>query len=192
MTRLSARELNRALLSRQHLLRRCDVPELDVVSGLVGLHAQIPVGPYVALWSRLHNYDPSRLSTMVSSRALVRTALMRSTIHLVTPDDCMTLRPLVQPVLDRDLHTNSAHGRVVRDLDLDAVVRHGLELLDAQPRTPSELGKAMHERWPAAKPESGLRRAQPGGAGADPAARNVGRCRPDRARFGADVAWPVG
>lgn len=79
---------------------------------------------------------------------------MRSTIHLVTPEDCMSLRPLVQPVLDRDLYTNSAHGPVVRDLDLDAVVRHGLELLDAQPRTPSELGKALHERWSDRKPES--------------------------------------
>lgn len=154
MTRLSTRELNRALLSRQHLLRRSDEPELDVVSGLVGLHAQIPVGPYVALWSRLRRYDPSRLSGMIESRELVRTALMRSTIHLVTPADCMTLRPLVQQVLDRDLYTNSAHASTVRDLDLDVVVRHGLELLDAQPRTPSELGKAMHERWPDAKPES--------------------------------------
>ncbi|WP_112274363.1 winged helix DNA-binding domain-containing protein [Lentzea terrae] len=154
MTRLSARELNRALLSRQHLLRRCDEQELDVVSGLVGLHAQIPVGPYMALWSRLRRYDPLRLSRLIESRELVRTALMRSTIHLVTPDDCMTLRPLVQQVLDRDLFTNSAHAATVRDLDLDAVVRHGLELLDVQPRTPSELGKAMHERWPDAKPES--------------------------------------
>jgi hypothetical protein len=154
MTRLSTRELNRALLSRQHLLRRSDVPELDVVSGLVGLHAQIPVGPYVALWSRLRRYDPLPLSRMIESRELVRTALMRSTIHLVTPADCMTLRPLVQQVLDRDLYTNSAHAATVRDLDLDAVVRHGLELLDTQPRTPSELGKAMHSQWPDAKPES--------------------------------------
>lgn len=64
-TRLSVRALNRALLSRQFLLRRHDLPGRDVVGHLVGLHAQIPVGPYVALWSRLWRYRPDRLSTMV-------------------------------------------------------------------------------------------------------------------------------
>ena len=152
--RLSARILNRALLSRQYLLHRHGLSERDVVEHLVGLHAQIPVGPYIALWSRLDEYRPERLSTMVTERSLVRVALMRSTIHLVTPEDCMTLRPLVQPVLDRDLHQNSSHSAVVRGLDLDEVVRHGLELLDERPRTPSELGKALHERWPDRKPDT--------------------------------------
>ncbi|RAS70058.1 winged helix DNA-binding protein [Lentzea atacamensis] len=91
---------------------------------------------------------------MVSERELVRTALMRSTIHLVTAEDCLTLRPLVQPVLDRDLHRNSAHSAAVRGLDLDAVVERGLALLDERPRTPSELGKALHEHWPDRKPET--------------------------------------
>lgn len=152
--RVTTRVLNRALLSRQHLLHRCELPERDVVEHLVGLHAQIPVGPYVALWSRLRSYRPERLSTMVAERELVRTALMRSTIHLVTPDDCLGLRPLVQPVLDRDLHQNSSHRAVVRNLDLDAVVERGLELLDERPRTPSELGRALHEHWPDRKPET--------------------------------------
>ncbi|MFS8097196.1 winged helix DNA-binding domain-containing protein [Lentzea alba] len=152
--RLSARALNRALLSRQHLVKRQELPEREVVEHLVGLHAQIPVGPYLALWSRLRRYRPDALSAMVADRSLVRTALMRSTIHLVTPDDCLTLRPLMQPVLDRDLYTNSAHAAVVKDLDLDAVVKAGLELLDERPRTPSELGKALHERWPDRKPDT--------------------------------------
>jgi len=153
-TRLSTRVLNRALLTRQHLLDRRDLPERDVVEHLVGLHAQIPVGPYVALWSRLESYRPEPLSTMVTERELVRTALMRSTIHLVTAQDCLALRPLVQPVLDRDLYQNSSHKKVVQGLDLDAVVEHGLALLDERPRTPSELGKALHERWPDRKPDT--------------------------------------
>jgi hypothetical protein len=152
--RLSARALNRALLSRQYLLRRLDLPERDVVEHLVGMHAQIPVGPYVGLWARLKKYQPERLSTMVVNRELVRTALMRSTIHLVTPDDCMTLRPFVQQVLDRDLYTNSSHAAVVKGLDLDEVVKAGLELLDEQPRTPADLGRALHERWPDRKPDT--------------------------------------
>ncbi|RAS70059.1 hypothetical protein C8D87_101359 [Lentzea atacamensis] len=42
--RLSPRVLNRALLSRQYLLRRHDLPERDVVEHLVGMHSQIRWG----------------------------------------------------------------------------------------------------------------------------------------------------
>lgn len=152
--RLSTRALNRALLTRQLLTLRQDWSEIETIEHLVGMHSQIPVGPYIGLWSRLRRYTPQRLSTMLAERQLVRTALMRSTIHLVTPDDCAALRPLVQPVLDRDLYSNSSHGPAVKGLDLAEVVAAGLKLLDEQPRTPSELGKLLRQRWPDRKPES--------------------------------------
>jgi hypothetical protein len=61
---------------------------------------------------------------------------------------------VVQPVLDRDLYSNSTHGKVVKGLDLDAVVAAGRALLDEQPRTPAELGKLLAQKWPDSKPES--------------------------------------
>ena len=47
---LSQRALNRALLARQLLLERTDMPIL-AVRHLVGLQAQAPNPPYVALWT---------------------------------------------------------------------------------------------------------------------------------------------
>src|SRR2546430_6406333 len=40
-------------------------------------------------------------STLFPYTTLFRSALMRSTIHLVSARDCLQLRPLVQTVLDR-------------------------------------------------------------------------------------------
>jgi len=79
---------------------------------------------------------------------------MRSTIHLVSATDALALRPLVQPVLDRDLFTNHTHGRSMRGLDTGELIAAGRELLDERPCTPSDLGRLLAQRWPDRNPAS--------------------------------------
>jgi hypothetical protein len=86
--KLSERALNRALLARQLLLRRSSLTALAVVEHLVGLQAQTPNAPYIALWSRLTDFEPRVLTELIDDRQIVRIALMRSTIHSVTSRDC--------------------------------------------------------------------------------------------------------
>jgi hypothetical protein len=136
--------LNRATLERQLLLRRSQLPVLEAVEHLVGLQAQEPADPYTALWSRLEGFRPDELATLLVERRLVRIALMRSTIHLVTADDCLAIRPLVQPVLDAEL----ARYRDVRGVDLDAVLAFARELVAERPRSGRELRAALAERFP--------------------------------------------
>src|SRR5690349_10478771 len=103
--RLSLRALNRTLLERQLLLRRADRSAVEAIDHLVGLQAQLPQVPYVALWTRLAGFDPEDLSALILDRRAVRLALFRSTVHLVTAEDCLAFRPVLQDFLDHAFQT---------------------------------------------------------------------------------------
>jgi Winged helix DNA-binding domain len=141
---LSRRALNRATLERQLLLRRATLSPLDAIERLVGLQAQVPLNPYTALWSRLEGFRPEALAELLEQRKVVRIAVMRSTIHLVSADDCLLLRPLMQPVLDAEL----ARYRHLRGVDVDAVLAFAREVVEERPRSGGELRAALAERFP--------------------------------------------
>jgi hypothetical protein len=148
MRTLSRRALNRATLARQLLLSRAELSPLAAVEHLAGLQAQTPHTWYVGLWSRIAGVRTADIAALLTSRAAVRIALMRSTVHFVSAADALALRPLVQPVLDRDLFGNSLHGRWMTGLDVAAVAAAGREVLADRPLTPAELGTALLERFP--------------------------------------------
>ena len=143
---LSRRALNRATLARQMLLRRHDIAILDAVERLVGLQAQTALTWYTGLWTRLADFRAEELAALLMDRKVVRIALMRSTIHLVTARDCLELRPLVQPVIERSLSGN--FGRHLVGIDPADLIAAGREILEAGPMIFSELGRALAERWP--------------------------------------------
>src|SRR5687767_7626076 len=143
---MDARALNRATLERQFLLRRVDRPALEVVDHLVGMQAQVPNDPYLALWSRIEGFDPGELAQLMLDRKVVRCGLMRGTIHLVTDRDSVALRPLMQPLFDRTYGGRSFAGRL--GVDLEDVKAACLQLLTERPRTKAEVKAALSERWP--------------------------------------------
>ena len=155
---LSSQALNRALLSRQGLLS--PPPHLagatpagrviEMVEHLVGLQAQAPFPPYYGLWSRLADFQPSDLATLITERKVVRLALMRGTIHLVSARDGLRLRPLVQPVMDRAL--KAVFGTRLADIDTRSLAAAGRALVEEEPRTFSELGALLSPQWPGHDP----------------------------------------
>ncbi len=151
---LGPRALGRALLARQMLLARARIPALEAIERLVGLQAQVPAPPYVGLWSRLADFAAAELSDLISTRAAVRVVAMRSTIHLLSARDCLALRPVLQPVLDRSLWTGSPFGRQLAGMDIEELVAAGRAIVEQQPCTTAELGVKLGERWPDRDPAS--------------------------------------
>jgi hypothetical protein len=155
---LSLRALNRALLARQMLLAPAPLPPgadrgrrvVEMVEHLAGLQAQAPFPPYYGLWCRLAGFAPEDLAGLLVNRQVVRIALMRGTIHLVSARDCLLLRPLVQPVFDRALAT--LFGKDRAGIDVAALAGAGRALVEAEPRTFSELGALLSGRWPGHSP----------------------------------------
>ncbi|WP_441247798.1 winged helix DNA-binding domain-containing protein [Kitasatospora sp. McL0602] len=150
---LTRRELGRAVLARQQLLVRGAGPADEMIGRLVGLQAQAaPEPPYLGLWSRLADFRPEQLTELLEQRRVVRVALQRGTIHLVTAADCLALRPLLQPVLDRGLR--GSYGRQLAGLDVAEVAARGRELVERQPMTFQQLGERLGPHWPEHDPAS--------------------------------------
>jgi hypothetical protein len=125
------------------------MPAIEAVEHLVGLQAQEPLNPYTALWSRLEGFEPESLAALLEQRKVVRIPLMRSTIHLVSAEDCLVLRPLMQPVLDAEMRRHAEFAPQLRDLDLEPVLELARSLFAERPRTGRELQAELAASFPA-------------------------------------------
>jgi hypothetical protein len=142
---LSTRALNRALLERQMLLRRTTLTPARMIEHLVATQAQVPNAPYLTLWARIEDFGHEALTRLITTRRVVRLVLMRSTIHMVTARDCLELRPLMQPVIDRGL--KGTFGRALEGIDVAALAAAVRPIVDEQPRTLNEIGSLLKKRW---------------------------------------------
>jgi hypothetical protein len=144
---LSLRQLNRATLARQHLLERATMPARELIAHLVGLQAQEPRDPYVGLWSRLVDFDAGELESLLLDREVVRLVVQRGTVHAVTADDCLVLRPLAQPLLTQQLHSHRDYAPRLIGVDLDPVMEYAARVL-AEPRNTRDLRAELAAKFP--------------------------------------------
>jgi hypothetical protein len=148
---LTDRALNRATLARQLLLARSSLDPLAAVEHLVGLQAQVPTNPHVALWSRLTDFETDRLDALLVDRRVVRSAALRGTIHLLTASDCRAIWPLEQPVLEQELRNHRDLAPLLAGVDLTEPMAWARGYL-TEPRTQPELKAALVEEFPTLDP----------------------------------------
>ncbi|MCT2591567.1 winged helix DNA-binding domain-containing protein [Streptomyces sp. N2-109] len=152
-TVLSTRALNRATLARQLLLDRADIPALDAVAHLGGLQAQEPQEPFTGLWSRLRAFEPAALDDLLTGRSVVRTHLMRRTVHLVTADDVLAWRARHGAMLRQ--RVLGVYRRELDGTDLDELAAAGRAVMaDDEPRSMTGLARALAGRWPTPGPRA--------------------------------------
>ncbi|GGQ77691.1 winged helix DNA-binding domain-containing protein [Streptomyces althioticus] len=157
--RLTARALNRATLQRQLLTTRTRLSPLAVIEHLAGLQAQDPDPPYIGLWSRIDGFRIEDLTTLLEQRAVVRATLFRGTQHLVTADDYLWVRPLLQPMLDR--WRKGGFGRQTAGVDLGELAEAARgALTGGRTMNRPELGRLLAERWPGCDPVALARSVQ--------------------------------
>jgi hypothetical protein len=148
---LTLRELNRATLARQLLLERSALEPAAALVQLGGLQAQIPVSPFIALWSRLEGFRREDLAALISGRKAVKATLLRTTLHLVTIDDYLVLAETLRPTFLKAAAT-IAKSRETAGIDFEEVLREARRFLGEAPRSFAEITAHFGALHPQADP----------------------------------------
>jgi Winged helix DNA-binding domain len=129
---LSRAELTAALAARQLLLRRERIAPAEAIRRLTPLQAQEPPAPFVALAARLEGFARADLEAAIEAREVVKTTIMRLTLHVAAAADYPAYAQLTRQARMRAWRKTYAH------LDEEAVVA---ELRDwfREPRTNGDV-----------------------------------------------------
>jgi len=134
-------------LARQRLVERAPAKELlGVVAEVCGIHAQVPSSAELQVWARVEDVKPADVrDALWERRSLVRTWLMRGTLHLVTAADL--------PLFVAALRTEDRwwKGAWLRHIgfsaeELRAILEAIRDSLGARPLTREQLADKVAER----------------------------------------------
>lgn len=141
---LSARTLNRALLARQLLLERSNLPLPRALERVGGLQTQYAPSAYVALWSRLQAFRRDALTEALQRRQAVQATLMRSTIHIVSARDF----PLLAAAIRRSRREwwLRVQAEPLEGVDMEAAAAIVRGLLSEGPRRQAEVAEHLRAK----------------------------------------------
>jgi hypothetical protein len=140
--RLTVRELNRALLARQGLLDRLELPVRDAVEKIGALQAQYWPALPVSLWSRVAGFQEADLHAALNSGELVAGSLIRGTLHLVSARE----HPAYSAVTISSGCTAWHRGKTEPGAEMEAVRRELLSYVDSEVRTVEESIEFVESR----------------------------------------------
>lgn len=116
---LTRKELTAALAARQLLLERQSLAPAEAIRRLTPLQGQDSPAPYVALAARLHGFEIADLERALAAADVVKTTIMRMTLHLVAAADYPALHQLTRQARMRTWRRTYPHldeARVASEL----------------------------------------------------------------------------
>ncbi|MGV9455190.1 winged helix DNA-binding domain-containing protein [Streptomyces sp. NPDC003635] len=142
---ITARELNRATLGRQLLLRREPLGVAEAVRRILALQGQQPASPYLALWNRVDGLAAAEVDAAFADRTLLKATLLRITLHAVHAEDYRMVREAMRPTLhaSRLGHRFAAAGLTPADA---AELEPGLLEFAGEPRSNGAMTAWLAER----------------------------------------------
>lgn len=144
--RLTLRQLNRATLDRQSLLRRRRGPIAPAIGRLAGLQAQHANSPFIAAWSRQEAFTMDELEAALEQRSVVRATVMRGTLHIVEAADFFVFDTIVTEM------RLATWASTMERAKLDAAeLNAALLRFCKRPRTVAEMEAHLDEVLPDAK-----------------------------------------
>jgi hypothetical protein len=135
---LTRQELTAALAARQLLVERARVAPAAAIRRLTPLQGQHPPSPFIALAARLDRFTRGGLEAAVGAKEVVKTTIMRATLHLAAASDYPAYAQLVRQARLRNWRTTYPH------LD-EAQVTADLRAWMAEPRTNVEIRERVRE-----------------------------------------------
>lgn len=145
---MTTRELNRWTLARQHLLARTSLRPAEAVEALAGMQAQAPSAPYIGLWSRLAGFEVLHLEDALRAGEVVKTTVMRGTLHLVATSRLAALRVATgSGYYDSTLRAMTELG-----LDLDAMRANVAAHVHERSRSRTEVYRLIAAQVPEPHP----------------------------------------
>lgn len=143
---LSRRQLNRALLARQMLLKREKLPVIAAIERLVAMQAQVPRPPFMGLWTRLEKFRREQLLTALRDRSAVRATAMRGTIHLMSMRDFVAFRPVLSGMLVKG--AQSISGKRMAGVELEPIYETGRRFFGGTPAPFEALRSHLEKHHP--------------------------------------------
>ena len=132
MRELSRRQLTVATAHRQLLIERVRLTPAQAIKRLTPLQGQHPPAPHIALAARLEGFEPARLEAALRARSVVKTTIMRVTLHLAAGADYPAYAQLMRQSRLRWLRAREP------GLDVERVARE-LEPWLREPRRNTEI-----------------------------------------------------
>src|SRR5689334_15896575 len=145
---LTQRELNRAVLARQLLLERAELPLPRAVERIGGIQAQYAPSAYVGLWSRVVGFERADLTRALERRSLVQATVLRGTIHIVSRRDFWPWRAAVRAGDERWLRRVRPGATARRTRSANAQLRRALA--DGPRRADELIAEIGKDAWLAA------------------------------------------